>query len=377
LLKKLGFMSKSTKHGQNWRIRYIDEKGFRVSATFPTHKEADSALILKKAEIEQIKRGLRLPSIPKKTFSELCDYYLQNHNPLKRRPKDDECMIRVHLLPAFGAFQLKDIEFHIQKFKIERSHLSSARLYNLLTLLSTMLKKAYRLGWIQKIPHIEKPSIRLLNNDFQYLKTKEEIRSFLYSAHKINENVYFLYNVALNTGMRLGELAALKWKNIDFNTRLITVARSFNGPTKNGEIRRIPILDSILPLLKEKYIENGKNQESLVFPNKHGKMYDASARIFQEILHQALALASFPKIEKKGKLYWYISFHDLRHTFASHWMMNGGDIFKLKDILGHKSIQMTMRYAHLSTVAYEAEHNRMGEPIVFNKAQVKLLFSAK
>ncbi len=56
----------------------------------------------------------------------------------------------------------------------------------------------------------------------------------------------------------------------------------------------------------------------------------------------------------------YIRFHDLRHTFASHWMMARGDLFKLSKILGHHSIQMTMRYAHLAPDAFAGDLGRLG-----------------
>ena len=56
----------------------------------------------------------------------------------------------------------------------------------------------------------------------------------------------------------------------------------------------------------------------------------------------------------------YIVFHDLRHTFASHWMSKGGDLFRLQRILGHKSPTMTNRYAHLAPEAYVTDYARLG-----------------
>ncbi len=85
-----------------------------------------------------------------------------------------------------------------------------------------------------------------------------------------------------------------------------------------------------------------------------------SARVFQEIFHRVLDAAGFPKVEKNGKPRRYIVFHDLRHTFASHWVMNGGDIFKLQKILGHKDVTMTMRYSHLSPAAFATDLGRLG-----------------
>ena len=72
----------------------------------------------------------------------------------------------------------------------------------------------------------------------------------------------------------------------------------------------------------------------------------------KDVLYQTLERAGFEKWrDRRGKEHRYIRFHDLRHTFASFWMRNGGDIFRLQKILGHSSPQMTMRYAHLSPSA--------------------------
>jgi integrase len=88
-------------------------------------------------------------------------------------------------------------------------------------------------------------------------------------------------------------------------------------------------------------------------------MYGKSGRVFQEVFHRVLDAAAFGQVERRGKTRRYITFHDLRHTFASHWVMAGGDIFRLQKILGHKSVAMTMRYAHLAPDAYAADHQRL------------------
>jgi hypothetical protein len=88
-------------------------------------------------------------------------------------------------------------------------------------------------------------------------------------------------------------------------------------------------------------------------------MFGESSRVFQEVLHRVLARAGFPKVLRGGKERPYIRFHDLRHTFASHWVMTGGSIFKLQKVLGHKSVQMTMRYAHLAPDAFVEDYGRL------------------
>jgi integrase len=90
-------------------------------------------------------------------------------------------------------------------------------------------------------------------------------------------------------------------------------------------------------------------------------MFGESARVFQEVMHRVLARAAFPKTMRGGKERPYIRFHDLRHTFASHWVMGGGPLFKLQEILGHKSVQMTLRYAHLAPDAFTEDHGRLAK----------------
>jgi hypothetical protein len=89
-----------------------------------------------------------------------------------------------------------------------------------------------------------------------------------------------------------------------------------------------------------------------VSTNRDGNMHGPSSRIFQEVLHRVLDKAGFPEVERNGKRRRYIVFHSLRHTFASHWVMRSGDIFKVQRILGHQSIAMTQRYAHLAPDAF-------------------------
>jgi integrase len=110
-----------------------------------------------------------------------------------------------------------------------------------------------------------------------------------------------------------------------------------------------------------------------VFTNRDGGMLQPSGRIFQEALHDVLKAAGFDKVERNGKKRPYIRFHDLRHTFASHWTMRGGDLYKLQRVLGHKSAQMTLRYAHLLPSAFKDDFARFGgEPTVEDASVVEI-----
>ena len=137
---------------------------------------------------------------------------------------------------------------------------------------------------------------------------------------------------------------------------MITVQRSFHGPTKAGDVRYVPIMDVLRPILRAWQLKAGGCW--LVFPNERDGMHAQSARIFQERLHRVLDAAGFPRPPADERAVHYVNFHGLRHTFASHWVMAGGDLFRLQKILGHKTVQMTMRYAHLQPSAFAEDRGR-------------------
>ena len=103
---------------------------------------------------------------------------------LKRRPENDESILRAHLRPAFGEFTLRQITSErIAEFNAE---LSATRapltVRNVLNLLGAMLRQAVEWGWIETLPRIRKPKVRLFNKDYRYLRTDEEIEQFLDAA---------------------------------------------------------------------------------------------------------------------------------------------------------------------------------------------------
>ena len=162
------------------------------------------------------------------------------------------------------------------------------------------------------------------NSFLDYVKTEDPIK-------------YPVFVMALNTGLRKGELAALKWDCVDLNNKLIRVKRSFcsklktyNEYTKNKKIRSVPINDVLVELLIG-LKQNKIGDDDFVLP-----------RIDYEHLHRTIkVMAENAGIRK-------IRFHDLRHTCASHLVINGVRLEKVQAVLGHSSINMTQRYVHLS-----------------------------
>ncbi len=349
-------MSKPIKHRKKWRIRWLDEAGRRRAAVYASQRQAEQELRRRPVEVDAIKAGLADGRVEDHTFDELCDYWLGHRAPAKRSGRDDGYIIARHLRPDFGRLQLRDISFgRIEAFKARRQHLAPNTIRNQLTLLGTMLRLAVKLRWLAAVPDIDKPKVRQLESDFSYLRTEDEIRRFLTAAREHGLDAFMLYATALWTGMRQGELAGLRWDDVRFSGPRIVVQRSYTRPTKTSRVRYVPILDVLLPELRRwRLLTPGQ----LVFPNLRGNMHQHGASIFDHRLHRVLDAAGFERPGPGARRVHYITFHDLRHTFASHWVMRRGDIFRLQKILGHKSIEMTMRYAHLAPDAFAQDLDR-------------------
>jgi len=138
-----------------------------------------------------------------------------------------------------------------------------------------------------------------------------------------------IVEVDILTGMRRGELLSLKWSQV-------AGGFIYLGKTKTDEPRQIPIaqdLDAVLKRIRRRQWAKGIKSE-YVFCDDQGKHFRELKRSFASACKRA-GITDF-------------RFHDLRHTFGSHYLMRGGSLKGLQNRLGHKDIRMTMRYAHLS-----------------------------
>jgi integrase len=148
-----------------------------------------------------------------------------------------------------------------------------------------------------------------------------------------------MVEVSLHTGVRRGELFKLRWSDIkwDLSSPVLTIRGSI---AKNGRTRSIPLNAHAVEVLRA--WENGRaGPDGLIFPGKNGKPFNTLKTAWNKIIIDA-KLVDF-------------RWHDLRHTFASRLVMAGVDLNTVRDLLGHKDIKMTLRYAHLSpTVKAEA-----------------------
>ncbi len=140
---------------------------------------------------------------------------------------------------------------------------------------------------------------------------------------------------ALHTGCRKNEILKLRWENVDLQHGYIAIPK-----TKNGERRDIPIdrtLREMFRKLPRTFTGERDNREMVPYVFHNPRTFKA----YVDIQY------AFTKALKRAGITDY-KFHDNRHTYASLFMMNGGDLATLSRLLGHKSLKMTMRYAHFA-----------------------------
>lgn len=139
---------------------------------------------------------------------------------------------------------------------------------------------------------------------------------------------------AIHTGMRRGEILGLRWENVDLEVGVIYVLQS-----KSGKSREVPLTPQLTSVLRA------------LGPRTEGRVFDLSEITLKRHFQRALRRAGVANCR----------FHDLRHTFASHFAMTAGDLLALQRILGHSSIKMTQRYAHLSKAHLAREMKAFAE----------------
>ena len=168
----------------------------------------------------------------------------------------------------------------------------------------------------------------------------EQIRAFLEA--ETDEKYKTLFLVAIMTGARQGEILGLKWSDVDFSKKQISINRTFNHgrfftPKTKGSVRRIDLAPVVVKELAGWKLKSGGQDEGLIFPNEAGEPMNYSNMV-QRHFHQALQKAGTDRIR----------FHDLRHTFASLLLNQGTNIKYVQTQLGHSSPTVTLNvYSHL------------------------------
>ncbi len=316
------------KRGKVWWIRLKKNKQEIRRSTGTSNKE-----LAKKIEAQvvvELAEGRWFTNEAKKrTFAELQDRYMREYSTVHKSEKStvrDKSSFK-HLSAFFDGLSLAELTpARISEYKSLRriESAKTATLARELEVLRHALNLAVReWEWLEKNP-FEKVKIDKAQNKVErWITSEEEQRLMKFSPVWLSE----IINFALNTGMRQNEILSLKWSEVDLFRRSATLLL-----TKNKEKRTVPLNQTTMELLKAK--NKIRSISGFVFTTQASTKIDARN-----------LLRAFYSARKKADLT-DVRFHDLRHTFATRLVQAGIDLYVVKELLGHKTITMTMRYAH-------------------------------
>ncbi len=217
-----------------------------------------------------------------------------------------------------------------KKITFRKTQISHATVNRYLAALSTAISTAIKeWGWMEdnilpKVSKLKEPRGRV-----RYFSDEERERFLLACKESHNSDLYVAVILALSTGGRKNEIWGLSWKDVDLKNGFITFEE-----TKNDEPRSVPLQGHALELMLKRS-KVPRIDTDLVFPSRVDQQKHLD---FRKPFQMALKAAQIEDFR----------WHDLRHCAASYLVMAGVDMRTVAEILGHKTLQMTQRYTHLS-----------------------------
>ena len=299
-------------------------------------------------------------------FKDILDLWLQTKENVKVQTKQKyETTIKTYLDNDIGHILLKkltDDDINNLFISLQNNNVSISIQKTLLYIIKSTLKLASKNKYCEKI-EIDNLKIKQPIKKINVLSKEEQIKLEKYLKEKINIRKTCLL-LCLYTGLRIGEVCGLKWEDINFSNKTLEVKRTIqrirndnqnndnktilieSTPKSDTSKRIVPIPDFIVELLSE-----FKNDKSYYLLSNSLKLYDPRQfRIFFERTLNNVGIK-------------HINFHTLRHTFATRSIESKMDIKTLSEILGHASIEITLKlYVHPT---YEMKKNSIESLVKF------------
>ena len=307
-----------------WWIQYWDTEGKRKRRKVGRRGDAINLRHTIKADIFA---GKILPTKRKRvTFGELADDALEYSKNNKRSSDDDNTRMK-RLLEEFKtrpADGIKPQEFERWLTSHESWKPATINRYR------ALISLTYRLGIESEKVTVNPARLvkhrRENNARTRFLKAEEEVK-LREAIAELSPHHLPDFEIALNTGMRLSEQYGLRWQDVNFDQKVLTIPRS-----KHGEVRHVRMNSFVVAALRT--LNQAGNEQPYVFLNRFGRKASGPREWFG---------AAVSKAGLKG-----FTWHMLRHTFASRLVMANKNIIDVQQAMGHKTIQMTMRYSHLA-----------------------------
>lgn len=300
------------------------------------------------------RRYFKTTEAKKHTLSDAIDRYIEN--VLQHKPKSlkDQTTQLNYWKETIGQYSLADITPALiaeQRDKLLQGITSRGRartpatVNRYLAALSHLFTVAIKeWGWIEANPILKITKPKEPRGRVRFLSDDERGRLLKAAKESDSTYLYLIIVLCLSTGARKMEILDLQWKNADLERGIITLHE-----TKNGERRILPITGHALELLKQ-HVKIRRIDTDLVFPSNYNPKQSMDIRTPFETALKRAEITDF-------------RFHDLRHSAASYLAMNGASLAEIAEVLGHKTLQMVKRYAHLSEAHTAGVVAKMNEKI--------------
>lgn len=287
-------------------------------------------------------RHFKTTEAKRHTLTELIERYCRDVLPAKKSAKDQAQQL-AWWKSEIGNYALADVTPSLlaecrdklgREITVRNKPRSPASVVRYIAALSHAFTIAVKeWGWLEDSPMRKVTKPKESRGRVRFLSDDERIRLLKICKESSNPYLYFVVVLALSTGMRQGEIMGLTWDVVDINQ-----GRAILHETKNGERRAVAITGHALELLKE-LSKVRRIDSNLLFPSKENAP--------QKPQKPMNLRAPWETAVKKAELQDF-HFHDLRHSAASYLAMNGASLAEIAEVLGHKTLQMVKRYAHLS-----------------------------
>jgi len=288
----------------------------------------------------KIRLGEELPWKKEKIplFGDMADKYLAWAKENKEDSRNDISRYNNHLAGAFGRKRLSDISpFDLERLKsdLTKKGLSPATVKHCLVLVRQIFNKAIEWRKYKGPNPIKGVKMPTLSNQRERFLSHEEAALLLKELAGVSKSVHDQALLSLHCGLRAGEIFNLRGQDIDFRNSIIRVV-----DPKNKAPRSAYMTQAVKEMLKGRPTDN---LNDLIFSDRwHGEGIESVSRTFE----RAVDKLGFNKtVEDRRQK---VVFHTLRHTFGSWLAIQGTPILTIKELMGHKTLAMTERYAHLS-----------------------------
>lgn len=326
------------KRSQSYQVK-IRIEGHAITKSFKRKRDASDFAIQTESEI-RLGKYFSGKTAKNKTVANMLDRYMANvlENHYGKHQHSHVKFMLTYWKEHIGAVSLSHVTpALISEYRdrlasepsIRKQKLKPATVNHYLLALSHVFKIAAQdWGWIENNPVSVVNKMRVSNARTRFLTEKERDRLLRITKEHPNKYLYPFILIALTTGARKSEILYLQWQHVDFKKSLFRFV-----DTKNGESRSVVIVPQVAEILRDLRPTRYGGQD-YVFRSKYRNIPTDFHKDWKKAFRDA-RLNNF-------------RFHDLRHTVASYLAMNGATLIELSQILGHKTMQMVKRYAHLT-----------------------------